>query len=471
MHGHSIIEGQPTSAGGDTFTATNPATGDALPTTFVYATADDVDRACMSAADVFAAFQRAERAPFLRAIADKIEALGDELLERFTAETALPRGRAEGECARTCGQLRNFADQIERDDWNSPIKQGNLSRRYVGIGPVAVFGPANFPLAYGVAGGDTASALAAGCPVIVKTHPSHPGVCELVAGAIVDAAAETGMPAGVFALLVGGVEVGERIVKHADVRGVGFTGSENGGRAIFDAAAARPTPIPAFAEMSSLNPIVVLPGHYTDEFVDGLVGSVTLGVGQFCTKPGLIFVPSGTDLSGLKDKLAAVGSQTMLNASMRKSYVEGTAKLASVPGTEALLMPEDDAGSGGANATPALLRVAATHFGQSKVLHREVFGPGTLVVEYDDLADVRIASAHLGGQLTASVHGEPDDDLLHLLTTLAGRVIFGGYPTGVEVTAAMVHGGPYPATTDARFTAVGDRAIDRWLRPVCLQGA
>ncbi|MFZ9683722.1 MAG: aldehyde dehydrogenase family protein, partial [Cephaloticoccus sp.] len=329
-----------------------------------------------------------------------------------------------------------------------------------------------------------ASALAAGCPVVVKAHPSHPGVCELIGGAIVAALDRVGLPPGVFSLVYGGADEGARLVRHSAIAAVGFTGSVRAGRALAELASARPRPIPVMAEMSSVNPVLVLPGALAArpaEIAAGLAASVTLGVGQFCTNPGLVLLPPGegaaveTFVTTLREKLVATPAAPMLSASLRKHYVQGVRTLAAEPGVETLVAPVDDAGPGGARATAGLLRVSAEAWLASDALRHEVFGPATLLVTDCDGPLMRRVLETLGGQLTVTLHGEPADltsaaDLLDTAERISGRVVWNGFPTGVEVSSAMVHGGPYPATTDGRFTSVGTRAIDRFLRPVCRQG-
>lgn len=499
LTGRAFIAGETMIASdGAVFHGVNPATGETLAPAYRATPAAQIDRAAAAAGEAFLAFRvtpPAQRAALLRAIADEIEALGDALLDRYVAETGLPRGRADGERARTCGQLRLFAGEIESAGWDrpreeaadaarTPLPRPRLELRYTGVGPVAVFGPANFPLAFGVAGGDTASALAAGCPVVVKAHPSHPGVCELIGSAIVAALAEVGLPPGVFSLVYGGAAEGAQLVQHAAIAAVGFTGSERAGRALADLAAARPRPIPVMAEMSSVNPVLMLPGALATrpaEIAAGLAASVTLGVGQFCTNPGLVLLPPGEGaateafITTLREKLSAAPTAPMLSASLREHYVQGVRALAAEPGVELLLAPADDAGLGGAHATAGLLRVSAKAWLASAALRHEVFGPATLLVTDCDGPLMRRVLETLGGQLTVTLHGEPADlnaaaDLLDAAERISGRVVWNGFPTGVEVSAAMVHGGPYPATTDVRFTSVGTRSIDRFLRPVCRQG-
>lgn len=497
LNGKSIIGYRRAEAAEATFRAVNPATGEMLEPAYYSVSERERDAACRLAGVAFREYRRTAppaRAAFLRKIAGEIESLGEVLTDRFVAESGLPAGRAEGERARTCGQLRLFASAIEKRGWNRPQAESaqperkpapkpDTRLRYIGIGPVAVFGPANFPLAFSVAGGDTASALAAGCPVVVKAHPGHAGVGELVGLAIQKAARETGMPDGIFSLLFGcGVDLGRALVRHSAVKAVGFTGSPGAGRVLFDLAAARPDPIPVFAEMSSVNPLLLLPGalaERSEELADGVYGSVTLGVGQFCTNPGLVLLPPGeaakTFIRRLKQRLEEHPPQPMLARSTRRGYGEALHRVASGRGVETLLAASEEGGEGGCDATPALYRVSAADFLDQPGLYEEVFGPSTLLVSCEDAGMMRRVMEAAGGQLCAGFHANEADlsshaDLIADLELFAGRIVCNGFPTGVEVCDTMVHGGPYPATTDVRFTSVGTRAIDRFLRPVCYQG-
>lgn len=496
LQGLSIIGSTEAQAKGDPFYAVNPATGRQIEPPYYCANPASTDRACRLAEEAFHSYRRVPapvRAGFLRAIAEEIVALGDELVCRYMEESGLPEGRALGERGRTCLQLTQFAELLESGNWNrdeeeaaeperQPLPKPALRRRYIGVGPVVVFGPANFPLAYDVAGGDTAAALAAGCPVIVKAHAGHPGTSELVGQAIRKAAARTGMPDGVFSLLFDdGTQVGAQLVQHPAVRAVGFTGSERGGRALFDLAARRREPIPVFAEMSSINPVVILPermSRETDSLAAGFVGSLTLGVGQFCTNPGLVLLPdsaaAATFIQSVADLLRAKEPEVMLNAGIHGNYLKGMERLAGTAGVTSLLVPGSGGSQPGSRARPALFTVGAEEFVAQPGLREEVFGPASLLVVCRDHNDYLAVLDALGGQLTASFHATDEDleafpELIARLETKAGRLICNGWPTGVEVSAMMVHGGPYPATTDNRFTAVGVRSIDRFLRPVCYQ--
>ncbi|SDD75981.1 aldehyde dehydrogenase (NADP(+)) [Glycomyces harbinensis] len=426
------------------------------------------------------------RAAFLDAIAAGIEALGDRLVDTVAAETRFPAARAASERARTCGQLRMFARLVESGDWQGvrvepalPDRtppRPDLRLRRIPLGPVAVFGASNFPLAFSVAGGDTAAALAAGAPVIVKAHEAHAETSALVGEAIRAAVAAAGLPEGVFGLLFGpGRTLGQALVAHRAIKAVGFTGSRAAGLAIAATAAARPEPIPVYAEMSSVNPVFVLPGALAArpaELARGLVASATLGAGQFCTNPGLVFIPESDGRDAFLDTAAAdleaSAAQPMLTPAIRESYLEGVERLAAVPGVRVLAR-------GGGDPAPALLHTDGATFLAEPSLREEVFGSATLIVtagpaELDAILDA------LEGQLTATVQASPDDRaaaarLLPRLELMAGRIVFGGWPTGVEVGPATVHGGPFPATTDSRSTSVGTLAIDRFLRPVAYQDA
>ncbi len=497
LHGKSFIAGALGAPGGKTFVAQNPATGEALTPAFHEASAAEVAAALDASARAFADYRArsgTERAAFLEAIADEIERLGDALLQRAQAETGLPLARLTGERARTCGQLRLFA-QVARDgSWvdaridpalpdRQPLPRPDLRRMLVPLGPVVVFGSSNFPLAFSVAGGDTASALAAGCTVVVKAHRAHPGTAELVAGAVTRAVASCGLPAGVFSLLHGGgASIGVAMVKHPATTAVGFTGSHAAGRALFDAAAARPHPIPVFAEMSSTNPVFLLPGALRDRaaaVAQGLHVSFTLGVGQFCTKPGLVFAlrsaATDTFLQTLADLVRAAPVATMLTCGIRDAFVENRARILAVSGVQPVATATSPADAAQAHGQPSVALATAQNFLAHPALATEAFGPFTLVILAENLAELSACAAALEGQLTATVHAAADDfdaarPLFATLEQKAGRVLLNGFPTGVEVCPAMNHGGPYPATTDVRFTSVGTAAMLRFARPVCYQG-
>ena len=419
-----------------------------------------------------------ERATFLRRIAEQIETLGDELIQVCHEESKLTVDRLRGERVRTINQLVMFADLIEEGSWvdaridtaqpdRKPIPKPDLRRMLIPLGPVAVFGASNFPLAFSVAGGDTASAFAAGCPVVVKGHPAHPRTSALVGDAISRAATDTGMPQAIFYLITDpSIEIGTNLVTHPVIRAVGFTGSTQAGRNLFNLATARPDPIPVFAEMSSLNPVLIMPGALRErraEIVKGLTGSVTLGVGQFCTKPGVVLGLRGSDFeeftSALGDALAKVEAAPMLYPGIEERLKKSLQK------TQPYLRVSQAA---------HLLVAKAKEFRENHLLQEEIFGPATLLVECENETDVLKTIDSLPGQLTATVHLTPDEEessraFLEAFTEKAGRVLLNGYPTGVEVCPSMQHGGPYPATTDSRFTSVGTAAILRFARPVCFQ--
>lgn len=474
----------------------NPATGAPLEPGYFWATPEEVAQAAQLASSAFMEYSRwipEGRAELLRHIAELIESGTSQLIERANQETALPAARLQGEIARTCAQLRLFASLIEEGWWlDARIDRANPERKPApkpdvrsmlkAVGPVAVFSSSNFPFAFSVAGGDTASALAAGCPVIVKPHQGHLGVSELVGLRVQQAAHERGAPEGVFSLLFGpGREVGLALVRHPLIRAVGFTGSRAGGRALMDAAAARPEPIPVYAEMGSINPVFLLPSALeqgAEALASGLHASVTLGVGQFCTNPGLVFVEAGPasaefirQLGGL---LAATPAGAMLTADICSQYHAGVERFSRMPGVRLLTPPPASADSGRAEARAALFATDAKTFLGNHTLRDEIFGPSTLVVECESRGQMLAAARELEGQLTASIHAAAEDfaanrELVAILETKCGRLVCNGFPTGVEVCHAMTHGGPYPATADGRSTSVGTRAIERFARPVCYQ--
>lgn len=489
--GFNYVGGRRSALGERRLRSLDAITGEALPGGFRQATEAEVSaavNAALQAYPPYRALPAPRRAEFLEQIANELDALGPSLLAVTQRETALPQARLQGELARTSGQMRLFANVLRRGDFlgaridralpeRTPLPRLDLRQYRIGVGPVAVFGASNFPLAFSTAGGDTASALAAGCPVVFKAHSGHMATAEMVADAILRAAQKSDMPAGVFNMIFGS-GVGETLVRHPGIRAVGFTGSLKGGRALCDLAAARPQPIPVFAEMSSVNPVILLPGALAargEAIARELCASVVLGCGQFCTNPGLVLgvrSPAMDALvAGLARQFATQGPQTMLNAGTLTSYQAGIAALEAHPGIRRLAGGEQ----GGAMALPALYEAdAQLLLEQEPLLQEEVFGPCTLVVRVDSEAQLLQAVAALQGQLTATLQAEPGElaqhqGLLALLETKAGRVLCNGYPTGVEVCDAMVHGGPYPATSDARGTSVGTLAIDRFLRPVCYQ--
>jgi NADP-dependent aldehyde dehydrogenase len=424
-----------------------------------------------------------EKAAFLRRIADNIEALGDDLPNRASLETGLPTVRFEGERGRTCAGLRMFADLVEEGEWvdarfdapdpeRRPVPKPDVRSMLRPIGPVAVFCASNFPLAYSVAGGDTASALAAGCPVIVNAHFAHPGTAELVGTAVSNAVRECGLPEGVFSLIFSkGYEIGQALVRHTSVKAVGFTGSRTGGRALMDIAAARPEPIPVYAEMSSVNPIFILPAaleERAESIAAGLHASVTTGAGQFCTKPGLVFVSESARTDEFIESFRGLIGETPEHPLLTEGIRDNFQRLCGARGIEA-------SATGVGYAVNASVWVTeAADFLANPRLAEEIFGPTTLLIKIGRREDLLKIAGKLEGQLTATVHATREElashaDLIAVLETKAGRLIWNGYPTGVEVGPAIVHGGPYPATSDSRTSSVGTRAIDRFCRYVCYQ--
>ncbi|WP_445764974.1 aldehyde dehydrogenase (NADP(+)) [Pseudomonas sp. RIT-To-2] len=491
MTGHSFIGGQRSQQGNTLLQSLDAHTGEPLPYRFFQSTEAEVDAAAQAAAIAFTPYRQLpaeRRAQFLDAIASELDALGEDFIALVGRETALPAARIQGERARTSGQLRLFASVLRRGDFygaridhampeRQPLPRVDLRQCRLGVGPVAVFGASNFPLAFSTAGGDTAAALAAGCPVVFKAHGGHMATADCVALAIIRAAERTAMPAGVFNM-IHGAGVGAALVKHPAIQAVGFTGSLAGGRALCDMAAARPQPIPVFAEMSSINPVVVLPQALAARgasIARELGASVMLGAGQFCTSPGLVVGIRSPAFSAFTAALVQFfceqAPQTLLNAGGLDSYRHGIERLAGTPGVT-LLAGEPQAGR---QAGPRLFKAdVELLLNQDPVLQEEVFGPATVVLEVADEAQLALALNHLQGQLTATLIAEPADlerfaALVPVLEQKAGRLLINGYPTGVEVCDAMVHGGPYPATSDARGTSVGTAAIDRFLRPVCYQ--
>lgn len=489
--GQNFIAGIRSAEGEKKLQSFNASTGEALNYEFIQATEAEVNRACEAAYEAFQTFRHTspeQRAQFLDAIADELDALGQDFLEIISQETALPLARLQGERGRTSGQMRLFAKVLRRGDFlgaridtalpeRQPFPRVDLRQIQVGIGPVAVFGASNFPLAFSTAGGDTASALAAGCSVVVKAHSGHMTTADYVGQAIERAVAKTNMPKGVFNMVYGN-GVGEILVKHPKIKAVGFTGSLKGGRALCDMAAARPQPIPVFAEMSSINPMILLPQalqNRGEKIAQELADSVVLGCGQFCTNPGLIIGIKSAEFTQLTEKLAEIiaakPAQTMLNASTLKSYVNGLNHLSQHQGIEHLAGESQQ----GHQALPQLFKAnVELLLAGDQLLQEEIFGPTTIIIEVADKAQLIAALSSMNGQLTASLIGDDADfvefaDLVPVLEEKAGRLLVNGYPTGVEVSDAMVHGGPYPATSDARGTSVGTLAINRYLRPVCYQ--
>lgn len=465
-----------------------------LPGKFALAVPEEFEEALEYASrafPIYSGLSASRRAEFLDAIAQEIMALGDDLIERCVAESGLPVARITGERGRTCGQLRLFA-QLLRDGWwvnaridkaqpaRQPAPKPDIRSLFIPIGPVAVFGASNFPLAFSTAGGDTASALAAGCPVIVKAHPAHPGANELVASAIIKAAQKTGMPEGVFSSLLLSPEYAAKLVQHPNIKAVGFTGSRKVGMILFNAAVNRPDPIPVYAEMSAINPVILMENalvRQKEKIARDLSASVTLGAGQFCTNPGLVILveseASKDFLSAFAGNISMAVPASMLNQSIYKAYTEGVAALRQAPELTAL-SNNTLASEPLCQGQPVAHLVKAADFLRNKKFSEEVFGPATLVVSCADHAELLRVINSLEGQLTATIHAEGEDEkqlapILDHIVQKAGRVIYGGYPTGVEVCHAMQHGGPFPSTTDARSTSVGAAAIYRFVRPVAYQ--
>jgi alpha-ketoglutaric semialdehyde dehydrogenase len=488
LTGKTLIAGEPVDSPEGRFTA-----GGTL-ATFEEASGAHVDRALEAAESASHEFRQVtaeQRARFLDCIAEEVEHVGD-LVNVANLETALPPERLAGERARTTGQLRMFASLVREGSWvdaridravpdRRPLPKPDIRRMLIPIGPVAVFGASNFPLAFSVAGGDTASALAAGCPVVVKAHPAHPATSELAARAIIKAAKAAGMPPGVFSLIQSTRnDVATALVQHRQTRAVGFTGSLRAGRALFDAAARRPDPIPVYAEMGSVNPVFLLPealAERAEAIADGLAASVMLGVGQFCTNPGLV-VAVGTRsfdrfVRRLEDLIRAAQPGTMLYPAILQSYEAGVRRLSALEGMSTVRASIGDAGQD-ARARPSLFDTTAQTFMRHRELAEEVFGPSTVVVRCGSCDEMAAVARGLEGQLTATIHGTPADLAEHawlvsILENRAGRLVVNAFPTGVEVCASMQHGGPYPATTDSRTTSVGSAAIVRFVRPVAYQ--
>jgi NADP-dependent aldehyde dehydrogenase len=492
LTGQSIIGTRRAAGLGGAFFASNARTGERLEPAFHPAGDRDLDEAAALAAAAFAEYRalpRGHRSEFLREIAAQLMALGDALIERVTLETALAEARVRGELDRTANQLRFFAGIVEEGSWvdaridtadpkRKPAPKPDLRSMLRPLGPVAVFCASNFPLAFSVAGGDTASALAAGNPVVVNAHFSHPGTAEMCGAAIAAAARRTQMPDGVFSLLFSRTHhIGQALLAHPLIKAAAFTGSRKGGMALAEIAHSRPEPIPFYAEMSSVNPVFVLPhalAQRGDEIAGGLHASVTLGVGQFCTKPGVVLIEEGRDgdrlVAAVGAKIGATQPAPMLNSGILENYgrlVEERSRSARLHRVAQAI---------GANAAAALFETDAETFRDSPELAAEVFGPASLMVRYRTLDQALEIAAAMEGNLTATIHMASGDEeaaarLAAALETRVGRIVFDGYPTGVEVCQAMVHGGAWPSTADGRSTSVGGRAIDRFVRPVCFQDA
>ena len=492
--GKNYIGNNRSAKGNKTYTTFNPQENKENEFSFVEATPEEIDLAVQLAKNAyheFSGISGTRKAEFLNAIADEIIALDNLLIKTYCAETGLPEGRAMGERGRTIGQLRSFADLVKEGSWveacidnaipnRAPIPKPDLRKMLIPLGPVVVFGASNFPLAYSTAGGDTAAAFAAGCPVIVKSHPMHAGTGELVASAIVKAAEKTNMPNGVFSNLnSSGIEVGVALVKHPDVKAVGFTGSIRGGRALFDLASQREEPIPVFAEMGSVNPVVVMPEAVQKRggtLANTYAGSITLGSGQFCTNPGLLLGIKGDALThfikNLSDAIVKIEPSCMLHPNIIGAYESNKQKAVSQDGLRVVADYPTDVQTNYARQT--ITTVEGKTFLENATLHQEVFGPYSIVVQCEDIEQLEQIIAKLEGQLTGTIIAEESElskypGVVSALQNRVGRLIFNGVPTGVEVCPSMHHGGPYPSSTDSRFTAVGIHSIKRWVRPISYQ--
>ena len=495
LTGKNLVAGTASARGGAIFRASDPQAGREMEPNFVEATTAEIDEAAKAAEAAFEAYRSrpaSDIAAFLERIAENLGAVGDALIDRAHQETALPQARLTGELARTRNQILMFAALVKQGDWldaridraipdRKPLPRPDLRRMLIPIGPVAVWAASNFPLAFSVAGGDTASAFAAGNPVVVKAHPAHPGSSEIAANAIAKAVEASGLPAGVFSMLHGrSPEVSLALVRHPAIKAAGFTGSLRAGRALFDAASARPEPIPFFAEMGSVNPVFILPKaaeQQAEQIADGLFNSVCLGVGQFCTNPGVAAVldsPAADQLAQLlSDRFRSGAPGSMLYRGIRDQYENGVGFRKTI-GKVTATLAETTSDAGKTQGAPVLFQANAATFLANHVLREELFGPSTILVRCGSVRELEQVARELSGNLTATLLGTPEDLLAHenlirLLETKVGRVIVNGYPTGVEVCPAMQHGGPYPATTDSRFTSVGTAAIQRFARPVCYQ--
>ncbi len=495
LTGELFLAGERVRGTGAELRATDPRTGRALEPVYRLGTTADVDRAATAAAQAFRPYRRTDpkvRAEFLDSVADGLAAIGEEVVDRVQRETGIAEARVRGELARTVNQLRLFAGVVRDGSYTgvrvetalpdrTPLPRPDLRQHKVPLGPVAVFGASNFPLAFSVAGGDTASALAAGCPVVVKAHSSHPGTSELVAGVVTAAVAAHDLPAGTFSLLYGeGREVGTALVAHPAIAAVGFTGSRAGGTALLAVANARPRPIPVYAEMSSINPVVLLPAALDERgraIGEGFVTSLTTGAGQLCTNPGLVLAVDSPGLSEFLDGAAAAvrssAAAPMLSATICSAYDRGVQALRDNPAVEEVATGAPDDSLAAAGVTH-LFTTTAEAFLRDDTLAEEVFGASSLVVRVPGTAALPELLDRLEGQLTATVHlGAGDEtaaaDLLPVLEEKVGRIVVNGWPTGVDVGEAVVHGGPFPATSDGRSTSVGTLAIERFLRPVAYQ--
>ncbi|MEO7213834.1 aldehyde dehydrogenase (NADP(+)) [Mucilaginibacter sp.] len=495
FEGKQLIDGQSIATGTDYFHSVNRALGEDLELRFLNASQEYINMAAAAARRDFTitrAKTGIEKASFLDAIASELEKVRPELVEMACLETALATARIEGEFARTVNQIKLFSTLLRDGHWvdakidtedlqRKPAPRPDIRSMLRPIGPVAVFGASNFPLAFSAAGGDTVSAIAAGCPVIFKAHPGHPATCEIVGRAIVAAAAASGMPLGCFSLLQGNIpQVGAALTVHPSIKAIGFTGSYRVGRLVHYAAAERAEPIPVFAEMGSSNPVFVLPQALKDRrntIAAGYTAALTLGLGQFCTNPGLLIHQSGEEddafHQSLADNLKAAMGGVMLTPAIAQAYSSGVSDRSTLYGLQVLANGSETDNNG--YHQPVLFKTSLAEFSHHPELEEELFGPSGIVITAGSPAELTAFAESLSGHLTATVHGTDEEleackGLLDVLETKVGRLIINGYPTGVEVVASMVHGGPYPATTDARTTSVGTAAIYRFTRPVCYQG-
>lgn len=494
LTGKNIIGAELYGGGKTTFFAVNPASGEDIAPAFKEATLEEINTAIDSATEAFQIYRNKsgnEKAIFLETIADEILALGDDLIKRCMAESGLPEARLAGERGRTMNQLKLFAQVLKEGSWvdaridyadpdRKPLPKPDVRSMLKALGPVGIFGASNFPLAFSVAGGDTASALAAGCTIVVKGHPAHPGTSEMVGLAIREAVKKCNMPEGVFSLVQGAsIAVGQAIVRHPSIKAIGFTGSFRGGKALFDEAAKREEPIPVYAEMGSTNPVFILPRALKaqkESIAQDLSASVNLGVGQFCTNPGLVFLEASDEEARFRELLAEKMGESnpgvMLTKGIRDNYNTGIENLTKVKGVA--VMAEGKKEASACYGSSYLLHAQANTFMDEPMLQEEVFGPSTLTITAQSKSELISAAKKLHGHLTITIHGTEEDleehkDLIGLLEQKAGRLTINGYPTGVEVCHAMVHGGPFPATTDSRTTSVGTAAIFRFARPICYQ--
>ena len=492
--GQHFIGGQRSAESSQSFTANHATTDAELQPEFAEASADEVDAALVAAEAAFDALQLAttnQIAKLLEGIADGLEAAGDELLERAHAETALPMARLTGERGRTTNQARMFARLIRDGSWvqarvdhanpdREPLPKPDVRTMLKAVGPVVVFGASNFPLAISVAGTDTMSALAARCPVVVKAHPGHPGTCELIAEVIQNALSAAELPAGAFSMVQGAsIEVGQALVKHPLTAVVAFTGSLAGGRALMDTAAQRPSPIPVYAEMGSSNPVFVLPGaaaERAEAIAQGYIQSVTMGVGQFCTNPGVVLGHAGADLEAFVAATATAAAAAphagMLHSGIHTAYEAGVARIAQAAGVEQVAVSTGEADHNQAACT--IFQTDAGRVAAQPELIDEVFGPTSLILRCESTDEMLAFARRLDGQLTATIHGTEQDlaehaELVRILERKVGRLVFNGFPTGIEVCAAMHHGGPYPACSHSGYTSIGPAAIYRFVKPVCYQ--